>query len=209
VCERWCVDDLVALGYDAVYAEWLRSPTLHGIWQATAAGEEEPPGFENLNFLTRGELDRIVAELDLRSGEPVMELACGAGGLSVWLAQRPGIAVVGMDLSRVGVRVAARRAVAQSVRDAVFVVGAAGAAPVADASMAGVMSVDSLQYVPNKLAALRDVTRVLAPSRRMVFTAFELEPARVVGLPVLGVDPVADYAPEGCHKSVTRRVCTR
>jgi hypothetical protein len=28
-----------------------------------------------------------------------------------------------------------------------------------------------------------------------VFTAFEVEPQRVEGLPVLGVDPVADYRP--------------
>ncbi len=129
------------------------------------------------------------------SGERVTELACGAGGLSIWLAQRAAVGVVGMDLSRVGVRVAAQRAVAQSVRGAVFVVGAAGAAPVAGACMAGVVSVDSLQYVPDKLAALRDVARLLAPSRRMVFTAFELEAARVAGLPVLGVDPVGDYSP--------------
>jgi SAM-dependent methyltransferase len=195
VCQRWCVDDLVAAGYDAVYANWARSRTFHAIWQAHAAGEQEPPGFENLNFLTRGELERLAAELHLRSGERAAELACGAGGLSVWLAQQAGVGVVGIDLSRVGARVAAERAVAHSVQGAVFVVGAVGATPFPDASLAGVVSVDSLQYVPDKRAAMRDVARILASSRRFAFTAFELEPVRVAGLPVLGVDPVVDYSP--------------
>jgi hypothetical protein len=101
VCQRWCVDDLVAAGYDAAYANWARSRTFHAIWQEHAAGEQEPPGFENLNFLTRGELERLAAELHLGSGERAAELACGAGGLSVWLAQQAGVGVVGIDRSRV------------------------------------------------------------------------------------------------------------
>lgn len=189
------MDDLVAAGYDAVYAAWTTSPTLHEIWRQHAAGDQGPPGFENLNFLTRDELDRLVDELHVSSGDRVTDLACGTGGLSVWLAQAVGASVVGIDVSRVGVGVAARRALDHSVRDTVFVVGAADAMPLADACMAGVVSVDALQYVPDKRKALRDVARVLAPSRRFAFTAFELEPARVAGLPVLSVDPVADYSP--------------
>jgi hypothetical protein len=34
-----------------------------------------------------------------------------------------------------------------------------------------------------------------SPGGRIAFTAFELEPGRVAGLPVLGTDPVADYRP--------------
>ena len=67
--------------------------------------------------------------------------------------------------------------------------------PLPDASMAGIVSVDALQYVPDKRSAFRDIARVLAPSGRLVFTAFELEPAHVAGLPVLGDDPLSDYSP--------------
>jgi SAM-dependent methyltransferase len=55
------------------------------------------------------------------------------------------------------------------------------------------MSVDALQYVPNKRVALGEVARLLSPGGRLVFAAFELDPDRVAGLPVLGDDPVSDY----------------
>jgi hypothetical protein len=42
---------------------------------------------------------------------------------------------------------------------------------------------------------LKEAARILRPGGRLVFTAFEVEPQRVEGLPVLGVDPVADYRP--------------
>jgi SAM-dependent methyltransferase len=58
-----------------------------------------------------------------------------------------------------------------------------------------VMSVDAFQYAPGKQAALAEFFRILRPGGRLAFIAFEVEPAKVQGLPVLGVDPVADYAP--------------
>ena len=56
------------------------------------------------------------------------------------------------------------------------------------------MSIDALQYVPDKRAVFAELARILLPGGRFVFTAFELDPDRVHGLPVLGVDPVADYS---------------
>lgn len=189
------VDDLVAAGYDAVYAAWTRSPYLHRIWAQYAAGDYGSPGFENLNFLTADELKRVIDELRVRPDDRVTDLACGAGGLTVHLAENVAARVVGIDVSRVGVDVATQHARKHSVTNATFVVGAAGVMPLSDASTAALVSIDALQYVPDKRAALRDVARVLRPSGRLVFTAFELEPASVAGLPVLGEDPTSDYSP--------------
>jgi SAM-dependent methyltransferase len=63
------------------------------------------------------------------------------------------------------------------------------------ASADGAVSFDALQYAPDKRAAFAEAARVLRPGGRFVFACFELEPERVRGLPVLGEDPVADYAP--------------
>jgi SAM-dependent methyltransferase len=55
------------------------------------------------------------------------------------------------------------------------------------------MSEDALQYAPDKLAAMMEIKRILRSGGRFVFTAFELDPDRVAGLPILGDDPVSDY----------------
>jgi hypothetical protein len=66
--------------------------------------------------------------------------------------------------------------------------------PIADAAAAGVMSLDSLQYVPDKRSTFAEVTRVLVGGGRVAFTAFEVDAERVRDVPALGVDPIADYA---------------
>ena len=67
------------------------------------------------------------------------------------------------------------------------------------------MSVDALQYVPDKTKALAEVARILRPGRRFSFVAFELEAERVAGLP-FWTDPVPDYRPrlEGVGFDIVR-----
>jgi ubiquinone/menaquinone biosynthesis C-methylase UbiE len=188
------VEDLVADGYDAVYAAWPSSPGLRTIWRQNARGRGYPSGFEHISFLTFDELQRILGALRLRAGDRVVDLACGAGGPGLFVAREAQARLVGVDFSRVGVRLAARRAIDRTV-GADFVVAVASASALAGGRAQGVLSVDALQYLPDKRAALREVGRVLAPGGRFAFTAFELHPERVADLPVLGTDPVNDYAP--------------
>ena len=62
------------------------------------------------------------------------------------------------------------------------------------ASADAVISVDALQYVPDKAAALVEVARILRPGGRFAFVAFELDPDRVAGMP-FWEDAVPDYRP--------------
>jgi hypothetical protein len=57
------------------------------------------------------------------------------------------------------------------------------------------MSVEAFQYAPGKRAAVTEFFRILRPGRRLAFIAFEVDPAKVAGVPILGVDPVPDYRP--------------
>jgi SAM-dependent methyltransferase len=57
------------------------------------------------------------------------------------------------------------------------------------------MSEDALQYAPDKEAAFAEASRILRPSGRLVFTAYELAPDRAANLPILGADMVSDYRP--------------
>ena len=61
--------------------------------------------------------------------------------------------------------------------------------------MDAAMTVDALQYAPDKAAALREFARIIRPGGTLAFFAFELHPERARGLPVIGDDPVDDYRP--------------
>jgi SAM-dependent methyltransferase len=110
------------------------------------------------------------------------------------VAQETQTVLFGVDLSPVGTHLARERANVRRLSGAGFVVGTVDHLPVANACVKGVMSLDSLQYVPDKRATFADVVRVLVDGGRLAFTAFEVDPGRVRGVPALGVDPIPDLA---------------
>jgi ubiquinone/menaquinone biosynthesis C-methylase UbiE len=65
--------------------------------------------------------------------------------------------------------------------------------PVRTESAEAAMSVDALQYAASKRATFAEAARVLRAGGRLVFTAFEVDPAAVSRVPILGVDPVSDF----------------
>jgi SAM-dependent methyltransferase len=188
------VTDEVAVGYDAVYASWSSSPMFHDLWARHAVDGEMPDGFEHLNFARIADIELLRDALDLEPGDRFVDLACGAGGPGAWIARQTQGVLVGVDLSRVGTRIAAERAAAHRLVGATFVVGSVDHLPIVDGCLVGAMSLDSLQYVPDKRTTFTEVVRALVPGGRFAFTAFELDGERVRDVPVLGVDPVGDYS---------------
>jgi SAM-dependent methyltransferase len=187
---------MVALGYDAVYAAIPRSPTLRAIWRDHALDGDYPEGFEHISFVTAPELTTMASELRLTPEDTLVDLACGAGGPGLWVGQATGAQLVGVDISAVGIRSARERARHLRLESrARFQEGTFSETGLPNESLDAAMSVDALQYAPDKRAALREVSRILHPGSWFVFMAFELEPPRVIDLPVLSVDPVPDYEP--------------
>ncbi len=188
--------EIVAAGYDAVYAAYPASPTLQRIWREKAAGLDYPWDFGHISFVTLAEVTRIAHELRLSSGAMFVDLGCGMGGPGLWVARETGAQLIGVDASAVAVGLATKRAADTGLSDrSSFVCATFAETGLDDQSAVGGMSIDALQYAPDKDAALAEAARVIRPGGRLVFAAFELEPARVQGLPVLGADPVDDYAP--------------
>jgi SAM-dependent methyltransferase len=188
--------DLVASGYDAVYTSWNRGPTLRRIWRELAAGPGYPEEFRHISFLTGDELALLAGALGLGPDGVLVDLACGAGGPGLWVSRQSGARLVGVDLSAVALLRAFELAdrVGLGPR-AEFVQGSFEATGLAASTADAAMSVDALQYAPDKTRAFAEAARVLRPGGRVAFVAFELEPAHVAGLPVWSVDPVADYRP--------------
>jgi SAM-dependent methyltransferase len=184
----------VSAGYDAVFGAYEGSATLRRLWRTHASGEDFPPEFDHISFVTVPQLRRFVSELRLSAGQTLVDVGCGMAGPALWLARETGAKLVGVDLSPVAVKLATARAERLGI-EARFANGSFADTGLEDGVADGVTSEDAIQYAPDKGAVFKELARITRPGGRLVFAAFELEPERVAGLPVLGVDPVADYRP--------------
>ena len=183
-------------GYDAVYDALPCGETFNRLWRMNAYDGDFPEQFAHIGFLTVPEAQRLRELLQIRPGEALVDLACGAGGPGLWMAGESGASLIGIDPSAAGLAAARKRA-----RD----VGLAGRArfqhgTFEQTNLAGgvagaVMSIDAFQYAPDKRAAFAEFARIMRAGARAGIVCFEVDPATVAGLPVLGVDPVADYRP--------------
>jgi SAM-dependent methyltransferase len=188
-------EDLVASGYDTFYAAWGNSPTLRQIWRDHVTGPDYPEEFAHISFLRLTHLQEVTNRLQLHPDELLVDLACGAGGPGLWAAQHSGARLEGRDLSPVAVTRATERVAGLGLEGrATFAQGSFETTHLASDSADAVMTVDALQYAPNKRKALAEIARVLRAGRRFVFVAFELDAERIAGLPVWE-DPISDYRP--------------
>ncbi|MBV6648895.1 MAG: methyltransferase domain-containing protein [Hoeflea sp.] len=119
-------------------------------------------------FLSPGgpdEVRRVVADLDF-SGKRVLDLGCGSGGITLFLAREYEPAeIVGFDVEQPVVDLATERAAQQGLADrARFVRGAPGPLPFPAESFDIVFSKDALVHVADKEALFADIHRVLRPA---------------------------------------------
>jgi SAM-dependent methyltransferase len=183
-------------GYDAVYDALARSDTFNRIWRTNAYRGEFPAEFAHIGFLTLGEAHRLLDLLELSDDHVLADVACGAGGPGLWVAGQAGASLVGIDPSAAGLDAARRRAARVGLDGrSTFRLGTFESTGLPDRAADAVMSIDAFQYAPDKGAALTELVRILRPGGRVGFVCFEVDPSTVAGLPVLGVDPIGDYAP--------------
>lgn len=187
---------LVAAGYDAVYEAVPHAPALWQIWLDHAVGRDFPSTFSHISFATLSDLHLLAEALRLAGDTTLVDLACGMGGPSLWMASQLPIRLVGVDASPVAVQAAATRARHLGLDSRCsFRVGTFARTGLDDAEADAVLSLDALQYAPDKQAAFHEMARVLRPGARLAFMAFEVIADRVRDLPVLGDDPVGDFGP--------------
>lgn len=109
----------------------------------------------------------LLAVADLKPGESVLDVACGTGVVTRLAAEFVGSPgkVTGLDLNPGMLAVA--RSTTPSDRSIEWIEGNAEALPLADGAYDVVLCQMGLQFIPNKLAALREMHRVLAPGGRV------------------------------------------
>jgi SAM-dependent methyltransferase len=110
------------------------------------------------------EVDRVLAGLDL-AGARVLDIGCGAGGITLRLAETHGAdRVTGIDVEAPVLARARQQAAARGLGDRVaFVQVAPGPLPFPDGSFDIVFSKDAIIHIPDKDALFADLFRLLVP----------------------------------------------
>lgn len=150
---------------------------------------------------------RLVERLGLEAGARVLDVGCGTGRLTRWLADRlgPKGSVVGIDPLEERIRVALAHA-----GPARFEVGRAeDLGAFEDCSFDGVCLSSVLHWVSDKGKALAEIRRVLRPGGRVAVTtpAQELSRAGTVAQVLQSLLQRPPYADQ-VNRSVGRRGCT-
>jgi SAM-dependent methyltransferase len=148
------------------------------IWLRTRFGlildRELPVEVEPFSFVPLDGLREVAAALELCQGEMLVDLACGRGGPGMWLAQKAGAALTGVDGSAVAVAQAKARASLFDLEGlARFVVGDLADTGLPEACADGVVCIDAFQFAADPVLCGREVLRVLRSGRRFVLTTWE------------------------------------
>jgi SAM-dependent methyltransferase len=139
------------------------------------------------SWLTRQELERFGAQLQLSSSSRLLDVACGSGGPALYLAQLTGCQVAGVELFDEAVangnRLAREAGLEQQVSFAQA--DASQMLPFEDGSFDAILCIDAINHLPDRGRVLADWTRLLQPAARLVFT----DPVSITG--VLDSDELA------------------
>lgn len=113
----------------------------------------------------------LVEVMGLRTGERVLDVACGTGVVTRQLPSRVGQTgrVVGLDVNP-GMLAAARAAAPTMSIE--WLEGNATGMPLPDAAFDVVVCQQGLQFLPDKLAGLNEMRRVLVPGGRLVLSVW-------------------------------------
>jgi SAM-dependent methyltransferase len=152
--------------YDSHYTQ-VEAQVYRAI-RAEAFGED----LGQTSWITAAECDEFCRWLGLTGGQHVLEIACGSGGVSLRMAQRFGVSVVGVDINPAAVSAAHDRATQYGLQDqADFrVTDAATTLPFADQSFDVVFCNDAINHLPDRQRVLAEWHRVLKPGGRCLYT---------------------------------------
>lgn len=117
---------------------------------------------------------QTVERLALREGETVLDVCCGSGGSALPAAEAVGPKgkVVAADLAERLVQLGAAKARAKGLRNIEFKAGDMLALGYPDASFDAVVCVFGIFFVPDMVAAAKELWRMLRPGGRLAITTW-------------------------------------
>jgi len=118
-------------------------------------------------------IEELLQWAGLQSAQNILDVGCGIGGSSLYLAQKFNATVTGITLSPVqAARAQERAAAAQLSPKTQFQVADALNLPLADASFDLVWALESGEHMPDKVKFLQECYRVLQPGGTLIMVTW-------------------------------------
>ena len=114
----------------------------------------------------------LMPDRDLKN-KRVLEIGCGRGGFSCWLARQPNrpSEIVAADFAATAVRKAEAFAAENEITGITWQVCDIQSIPYAQSAFDTVISCETIEHVPNPRVAIRELARVLKPGGRLLVTS--------------------------------------
>ncbi|MEV6408979.1 class I SAM-dependent methyltransferase [Streptomyces bobili] len=155
-----------------IHSTVARPTAAPNAWSTTRPTSRPKADLDLFSFLCADLLHHIARQLDLHPRQTLADLGCGRGGPGLWLASRAHAALVGIDFSPVAIAQARHRAVPFAT-DAAFAVADLTRLPLTGQCVDRALSLDALQYAPDRVAAARQALSILKPGGRLVLTGWQ------------------------------------
>jgi SAM-dependent methyltransferase len=147
--------------YDLIYSRLPHSLAYRET--LAAAGFDLPDWVVPLSTANRSALERIAREMRLHAGDAFVDIACGLGGPTLWIAERTKANATGIDFSALAIAHATELAEERGLSSrARFVTAKATNTGLASESFGAAMSIDSLQFV-DPAGGVEEIARLLMP----------------------------------------------
>ncbi|MGI8480742.1 MAG: methyltransferase domain-containing protein [Chthoniobacterales bacterium] len=142
--------DRLTSGLDAIFGEHIH----HGFWDRAASVAEAQ----------RRLIERVASQARIPPGSRVLDIGCGTGGSSRWLAETLDCSVLGITISPVEVRIATEKAHAAGLSArAQFQVMDANELDLPPSSFDAVWVVETSEHLEDKRPFMENCARVLKP----------------------------------------------
>ena len=128
-------------------------------------------------------IEELLTWANVTEAQQILDVGCGIGGSSLYLAEKFGATATGITLSPVQAKRAAERARASGI-NAQFQVADALNMPFADNSFDLVWSLESGEHMPDKVKFLQECDRVLKPGGILIMATWCHRPTDKVPLTV-------------------------
>jgi SAM-dependent methyltransferase len=154
--------------YDTSYSNSNFRGTVHERVRLETYGQD----LGQTSWMTAGECREFLGWLGVKDGDQVLDVACGAGNVALFIATTSGATVLGIDINENGLATA-RESAGRAGRQGQVRFQRADAdleLPFPDGSFDAIICIDAASHFRDRRRLLADWRRVLKPKGRLLYT---------------------------------------